>query len=433
MNLVLDTGSSNTAVVSSLCQQCSFVQKPYLPLDDPNLSNTLNAVNVSYGNTKLRSTWRGFSTDQWVTLDDNTSSLVRIDAITENQSFFIPRCSENQGIWGLAYPSLQTQPLENQQQKKKTTLFDSLRQEKGIPNAFTIQICPKSLVDTGFGQEFNFLRQVVTARNHTQIMVENECNSSSRRQGHLWLGGYPSQSVGSEIVWVRLVHQRYYQVHIDRFLVNNQDVGMEKLNLPRTIVDTGTKDIVLSTENLQKLLNALWKAKLVQFDASVSEDHERSFWFDHAQLTLPRSSITIAHNLSLKIAFDEPTGQHKQVSIPIENILNIKPFEAMKGWVNISWTGFSPNDHPMASTILGNTLLRGKTVIFDRDSRIGFTDAPSSSCCQPSSGHDVNILLSLDDRQTQTSQKSLALSNILLSTTIIPHLLLALFISTLFL
>lgn len=262
MNLVLDTGSSNTAVVSDLCQQCSFVQKPYLPLDNLHLlsNSSLNAVNVTYGNNKLRSTWQGFSTDQWVTLDDSTSSLVRIDAITENQSFFIPRCSENQGIWGLAYPSLQTQPLENhqqqqQQQKKKntTTLFDSLRQEKGIPNAFTIQICPKSLVDTGFGQEFNFLRQVVTARNHTQIMVENECNSSSRRQGHLWLGGYPSQSVGSEIVWVRLVHQRYYQVHIDRFLVNNQDVGMEKLNLPRTIVDTGTKDIVLSTEVTKKL------------------------------------------------------------------------------------------------------------------------------------------------------------------------------------
>lgn len=96
------------------------------------------------------------------------------------------------------------------------------------------------------------------------------------------------------------------------------------------------------------------------------------------------------HNVSLQIAFE---GDHR-VSIPIENILNIKPHG--QDWVNVSWTGFSNSDGKMASTILGNTLLRGKTVIFDRggNSRIGFADA--SACCDPSSGQDVNILLSVD-------------------------------------
>ncbi|KAI9262850.1 aspartic peptidase domain-containing protein [Helicostylum pulchrum] len=395
MNLVLDTGSSNTAVISDLCQykqNCSFVQKPHLHVP---VLNAVDSVNASYGNAKLRSAWKGFSTEQLVSLQEGESMFARVDVISENQSFFIPRCAHNQGIWGLAHASLQTQPeYHGDSLTFKSTLFDTIRKQKGLPNAFTYQICPKSAVDSQFAQEFNFLSQTLGLRNTTQLSKPNQC----MRQGHFWLGGYPSQSVGSEIVWVPLMHQRYYQVTIESFLVNNQIVEMEQINLPRTIVDTGTKDIVLSRQNLQKLLNALWHSKLVQFDASVSNEHEKSFWFDHAELTIPRSSVTISSDVSLQIAFEG----NKKVSIPIENILNIKPFEEMKGWVKISWTGLSSSEGKnMASTILGNTLLRGKTVIFDRGqkdayaSRIGFTGA--AGCCRSSSGHDVNILLSVDN------------------------------------
>ncbi|KAI7897220.1 aspartic peptidase domain-containing protein [Mucor mucedo] len=382
MNLVLDTGSSNTAVISDLCQDnCSFVKKPYLPV--PNI-NDFDSVNASYGNAKLRSAWKGFATKQLVTFEGVEQTFSRIDAITENQSFFIPRCSENQGIWGLAYPSLLTKPTS---QFSQEPLFDAIRKEKALPNAFTYQICPKSAVDSTFAHEINFLSQNVLIRNMSSKTIQKEC----LRDGHFWLGGYPSHSVASEIVWVPLSHQRYYQVKIESFLVNNETVGMEDINMPRTIVDTGTKDIVLSPQNLQKLLNALWHSKLVQFDPVVSKEHEKSFWFDHARLTIPRNAITIAHNVSLQIEFED----NNRVSIPIENILNIKPFG--QDWVNISWTGFSNSDGKMASTILGNTLLRGKTVIFDRGdkSRVGFADA--FACCDPSSGQDVNVLLSVDN------------------------------------
>lgn len=244
MNLVLDTGSSNTAVISDLCQynqNCSFVQKPYLHVP---VLNAVDSVNASYGNAKLRSAWKGFSTEQLVSLQEGEATFARVDVISENQSFFIPRCAHNQGIWGLAHASLQTQPEHDNSLTFKSTLFDTIRKQKGLPNAFTYQICPKSAVDSQFAQEFNFLSQTLGLRNTTQISKKNQCV----RQGHFWLGGYPSQSVGSEIVWVRLVHQRYYQVTIESFLVNNQVVEMEQINLPRTIVDTGTKDIVLSRQ-----------------------------------------------------------------------------------------------------------------------------------------------------------------------------------------
>jgi hypothetical protein len=270
MNLVLDTGSSNAAVISELCQDeelCSFVEKPYLPVP---LINNFDNVNASYGNAKLHSSWKGYATGQLVTFDGVEQTFARIDVITENQSFFIPRCSKNQGIWGLAHPSLQTRPHPQQHQKQqeayksnavqqqKLTLFDSIRREKGLPNAFTYQICPKSAVDSTFGYEFNFLSQNISMRGnsssssssnnellHQQQINKKECS----RDGHLWLGGYPSHAVGSEIVWVPLSHHRYYEVKIERFLVNGETVvGMKHFNLPRTIVDTGTKDIVLTPE-----------------------------------------------------------------------------------------------------------------------------------------------------------------------------------------
>lgn len=153
-------------------------------------------------------------------LQEGEGTFARVDVIAENQSFFIPRCAHNQGIWGLAHASLQTQPGHDRL-AFKSTFFDALRKQKGVPNSFTYQISPKLAVDGSFAQEFNFPSQALGLRNLTQ--GPKQC----MRQCHFWLGGYPSQSVGSEIVCVRLVCQRYYQVTIESFLVNDQEVEME--------------------------------------------------------------------------------------------------------------------------------------------------------------------------------------------------------------
>lgn len=253
MNLVLDTGSANTAVISDLCssENCTFVQKPYLPIPDSYAN--FDTVNASYGNAKLRSSWKGYATGQLISFDHVQQAFARVDVITDHQSFFIPRCSKNQGIWGLAHPSLQTRPRKSNghasnSEQQKLTLFDSVRREKGLPNAFTVQICPKSAVDPAFAHEFNFLGLNSTMR-HAQLQQPSATEKTCLRDGHFWLGGYPSQSVGSEIVWVPLSHNRYYEVKVDRFLVNGKTVaGMEQINVPRTIVDTGTKDIVLTPQ-----------------------------------------------------------------------------------------------------------------------------------------------------------------------------------------
>jgi hypothetical protein len=150
---------------------------------------------------------------------------------------------------------------------------------------------------------------------------------------------------------------------------------------------------------LQVLLTALWQSKLIQFDAFISEEHEKAFWFQHAILTIPQSALTIANNVTLAIALE----QSKQVTIPIANILSIKPSnKTADEWVDVNWVGFSSTPKgSIASTVLGSSFLRGKTIIFDRGQedkdipgRIGFADA--AGCCGEFSALDVDILLSVD-------------------------------------
>ena len=72
--------------------------------------------------------------------------------------------------------------------------------------------------------------------------------------GHFWLGGYASRFVQSPIVWVPLINSHYYEVVVDGLFVNNQVIEMKhNLNTQKTIVDTGTNDIILSTEVKIKL------------------------------------------------------------------------------------------------------------------------------------------------------------------------------------
>ncbi|KAG0164185.1 hypothetical protein DFQ30_010386 [Apophysomyces sp. BC1015] len=404
MNLVFDLGSANTAVISDLCDSanCTFIQKPYLPA--PALVDRQHRVNATYlGNIHMRASWAGYVTTQLVSFQNQTQALARVDAIAQNSAFFVPRCSHNQGILGLAYAALQTvasPPMKAAQ----STVIDAIQQQRGAANVFALQLCPKPEYDPRFRRLYHMLQQpaLTRARSMSSVGKAQPC----RRRGHFWLGGYPAYSVGSPVVWVPLLRSRYYEVQVDHFLVNNHIVtGMTDLNSPRTIVDSGAKNIMLSPENLQLLLHALWKSKMIQFDRrSVSEEYERSFWLDHAMLTLPMDHVTIVTNASVAVSL---SGH--QVQIPFENLLVVRP--AQNSFVNISWTGLTKSGHGsghLASTILGNSLLRGKTVVFDRDGyQVGFAEA--ALCCEGSSAQDVDVFPSTSDVDLDSREQTMTI------------------------
>ena len=261
MNLVLDTGSSNTAVISDHCtsMNCTFVQKPHLSVHPEAL---LNQVSARYGNAKSRASWHGYATGQMVELQQDKSFLARVDVITGSDRFFLPECPQNQGLWGLAYPELQTRPRHADHLDhgiSKETLLDSARNQLHMPDSFSFQLCPMSSVDPVAAHGFD----IISSNENMDNSLATSSNSDSgkelegketsvcpkRHMGHFWLGGYASRFVQSPIVWVPLINSHYYEVVVDGFFVNNQVIEMKhNLNTQKTIVDTGTNDIILSTE-----------------------------------------------------------------------------------------------------------------------------------------------------------------------------------------
>lgn len=247
MNLVFDLGSANTAVISDLCDSdnCQFVQKPYLPA--PPEADRLHKVNATYlGSVHMRASWSGYTTTQLVSFQNRTQALARVDVISQHKAFFVPRCPQNQGILGVAYASLQTE-ANPPFQVIQSTVIDAIQQQRGASDVFAFQLCPKLAHDPRFRRLYHLLLQPQLNRTYpSETLISNPF---CRRRGHFWLGGYPAYAIGSPIAWVPLLKSRYYEVSVDHFLVNGRIVtGMKDLNHPRSILDSGAKNIMLSPE-----------------------------------------------------------------------------------------------------------------------------------------------------------------------------------------
>lgn len=347
----------------------------------------------------MRASWEGYAIGQKLQLADGIDVFSRVDVITNNYGFFNPSCPQNQGLWGLAYPGLQTRPNKThlnqdwQHTLSLQTLFDVARRTHDIPNGFTYQLCPKTVVDDTTAQGLKLITMngggsVDDPQRYTN--VEHYKPDVCQRAGHFYLGGYDNRTLASDVTYVPIKSSskspRYYEVQVDHFLVNNHVIHMQHLNKPRTIIDTGTRDIVLSSHNLENLLEAMWRAQVIRFGDAVSPEHERSFWMDHYQLTIPGNLATLNTSTTVAVSISG-----KPINIPLENLIRVIPVG--NGWVNISWTGLSASrgsTHVPAATVLGNTLLRGKATLWDRaENRIGFADVDPKLCCMDATEENV--------------------------------------------
>lgn len=135
----------------------------------------------------------------------------------------------------------------------------------------------------------------------------------------------------------------------------------------------------------------------MQFDSAfVSSEYEQAFWFNRTRLTLPSKAVKLNEDNNISISL---SGQ--KVDIDIENLLDVVLIDhddETQPWINISLTGLSSHndENQVAGTILGNTFMRGKTTIWDRDQGlIGFTSSgyDDDTCCQPGSATDIKALL----------------------------------------
>ncbi|KAF9393267.1 Beta-secretase 2 [Podila verticillata] len=304
---------------------------------------------------------------------------VEFAAITENNAFFSQECGAQHGIWGLGYRTLSVD--------RKPTLFDTLSAAMKIPNGFALQLCGRT--------------------------------GNTTKSGNMFLGGYSSSHVVGEMQYVPLVKKDWYQVQLDGFRVMGQPVqGMQNLNLPKTIVDSGTTNVLMSHYNLQFLIQALAHSSVIQWSELIPQEDIMNFWFKNAVLRLPRSSFQVeTGSRAVEVVMSG-------VAVPIytSSFLRIKSVPAgmaPAGYVDMWWHGFAsstPSDQIGAErasggavmpgsvgTILGETLFAGKVVYFERGNneaepgapdfgRIGF--ARGKNCFGPSEHASVDVLAS---------------------------------------
>ncbi|KAF9156096.1 Beta-secretase 2 [Linnemannia schmuckeri] len=353
-------------------------------------------IRVSYGIKTHSVGWSGVMTSDLMTLDMakvNSGVITNITAsLTPTVTTDAPGTKHLQDggtmeketnvgpTWHLGYRSLSVD--------RKPTLFDTLSASMKIPNGFALQLCGRV--------------------------------SNTTKSGNIFLGGYSSSHLAEPMQFVPLVKRDWYQVRLDGFKVMGQPVlGMQNLNLPKTIVDSGTTNILMSNYNLQFLIDALAQSGIVQWSTLIPEQDVNNFWFRNAVLRLPRSSFRVA---TMARAVEVVMSG---VAVPIytSSFMRIKPVpsgQAPEGYVDFWWHGFASSTAPDAieaerasggavmpgavGTILGETLFAGKVVYFERGNenvqqpgeedfgRIGF--GRGKNCFAPADHRNVDVLAS---------------------------------------
>ncbi|KAL0587370.1 hypothetical protein ABG067_002987 [Albugo candida] len=215
-NLLVDTGSSNTAAVSSTC--CAdLTDITYDCSISPTCQATSKTLSVSY----ITGTWSG------KVVKDTFSGrgLGRIDnfpfAEIIEQSNFVQAGYD--GIVGLAYPSIAA-PVDNAPEP----YFETVKKARKIPDIFSLLMC-------------GALQPLYDLPNRTSINLH---------AGEVLLGGISSPNGTKyhtgEIMYTPLIQERWYNVIVLDIGVNNTSLGIEcaQINNPRVrfVIITTRKD-----------------------------------------------------------------------------------------------------------------------------------------------------------------------------------------------
>ncbi|DAZ95665.1 TPA: hypothetical protein N0F65_002462 [Lagenidium giganteum] len=216
-NLLVDTGSSNTAVVSPSC--CSGTKSTlYSCSASSSCQSTTSTIAVNY----ITGSWSGtLVTDTISAPSLGSISAVPLTEIQQQSNFVQPGYD---GIVGFAYRSIAS-PAKNPPEP----YFDKVMTSKNIPNMFSMLMCGalQSLAGS-------------TSRMKTK---------ADFYAGELVLGGVDGPDgekfYADDVVYTPLVQDKWYNVIITDVGVAGQSLGVDcqQINTPRSIIDSGTSNM----------------------------------------------------------------------------------------------------------------------------------------------------------------------------------------------
>ncbi len=341
--LLIDSGSSSTALAASSCSACSALS----PLYDLSHGTSTNlTASTQYGDN---SGWQGTIYSDTVAASVGTTALtppvtVNIVAITQESSFFTSSlCPGNntaansyQGILGLG-PDTLLEP--------HTTSWMGAVQTSGklSNNAYAVQIC-----DYG---------------------------------GRIWFGGYDPNYISGNPQYTPMVQTgaagQYYSVNVADMQFAGKSLGLSSSSLGSTVVDTGTSSFIVPTTVFEKYATGLsadanFKANFPSSGSNSSILYSGGCTSSSLNLTPDEIDAALP---SIGISFPTTDGQSSFT-------LTLKPTESYLYAVKLTSGGFaycSSMTYSSSLAIFGNSMMREHVVVFDRDNElVGFV--PQAPC-----------------------------------------------------
>ncbi|TYZ57990.1 hypothetical protein PybrP1_010614 [[Pythium] brassicae (nom. inval.)] len=352
-NLLVDTGSANTAVVTADC--CALTNTAlYACAASSSCVDSKTSVSVSY----ITGAWTGELVKDTFSGDGLAPVAGVPFAAIQDESNFIQTGYD--GIVGLGYAA-----IGSPAGKAPTPYFDAVRAAAGVADVFSLLLCGSL--------------QMLTQRNATSAAT---AENAQLHAGEMLLGGTAGANGeryhAGELAYTPLVQAKWFNVLVTDVQVAGASLALpcKAINTPRSIVDSGTSNIAFPS--------AVYSAVLAQLKVDVRKvlpSAPDSFFDDDAPCcsalcdpTDAGSAIYSLPALALALAVD---GRSEQitVSIPPEYIWRPILLATTTGGVRACRVfGISEGD----ITLLGDVFMDGLFTVHDRAAdRLGVAVAAS--------------------------------------------------------
>ncbi|KAJ0401278.1 hypothetical protein ATCC90586_003715 [Pythium insidiosum] len=349
-SLLVDTGSSNTAVVTASC--CASTDSTLFSCA---ASSSCEAQDQRVGVNYIMGAWSGLLvTDTFSSSEIGVVPRVEFTAI-DQQSNFIQ--SGYDGIVGLGFQS-----IASPQSSPPTPYLETLEKSKGIADSFSLLMC-------------GALQPLLLAQSTRSTTVDLYA-------GELIVGGTQGAEgqtyYQGDIVYTPLVQTRWYNVIVTSVGVGSKrlDVDCKDINTPRAIVDSGTSNVAFPSVVYTAIVDELRRQVL-----SVTADIPDRFFSDQTPCCTPLCDPTDPSSkllqlpplvVSLALSGSKAKSQQISVKIPPEYIWRPILLQTAVGYRACRVFGISEGE----ITLLGDVFMDGLFTVHDREhKRLGLAVA----------------------------------------------------------
>ncbi|KAK1930362.1 Beta-secretase [Phytophthora citrophthora] len=347
-NLLLDTGSANTAVVTAEC--CSLTNENlYSCSDSSTCVSKGTSVSVSY----VSGSWSGeVVQDTFSGQGLGTVESMPFAEITAEDSFI---SSGYDGIIGLGYKAIASPSSD-----PPTPYFDTVKSADELDNVFSLQMCG-----------------ALQALSLGNVSVEDK---SYLYAGEFLLGGTEGPNGESyhkgDIIYTPLVQEKYYNVIITDIGVNGESLNLdcETINSPRSIIDSGTSNLAFPSSVYSEVISEL-KTQVNKVMTNVPDsffDDSTTCCSEQCDPTNANSVIYDLPGLTISLAVDEEKSKQMTITIPAEYIW--RPLVVSTGQGESACRVFGISEGSF--TLLGDVFMDGLFTVHDRaNERVGIAVA----------------------------------------------------------